>query len=131
MPSTVIEVRRIYTAEQETQIIEAVQSALVEGFKIPSGDRCVRLVVHEPHRFIALSRLTQPDRYTVITVSAFLGRSLEAKRNLYQGIVNRLAPLGIPPDHTKIMLNEIARENWGLDGGKPASEIELNFKIEV
>ena len=41
------------------------------------------------------------------------------------------APLGIPPDHTKIMLNEIPRENWGLGGGKPASEIELNFKIEV
>ncbi len=131
MPSTTIEIRRKYTVEQEVQIIEAVQAALVEGFKIPEGDRCVRLVVHEPHRFIALSRLSQPDLYTVITISAFLGRSLEAKRNLYQGIVNRLAALGIPPDHTKILLNEIPRENWGLQGGKPASEIELNFKIEV
>ncbi len=131
MPSTTIEIRRNYTPEQEIQIIEAVQSALVEGFKIPPEDRCVRLVVHEPHRFIALSRLSQPDRYTVISVNAFLGRSLEAKRNLYQAIVNRLAPLGIPPDHTKIMLIEIPRENWGLAGGKPASEIELNFKIEV
>ncbi len=131
MPSTTIEIRRNYTPEQEIQIIEAVQSALVEGFKIPPEDRCVRLVVHEPHRFIALSRLSQPDRYTVISVNAFLGRSLEAKRNLYQAIVNRLAPLGIQPDHTKIMLIEIPRENWGLAGGKPASEIELNFKIEV
>ena len=131
MPSTIIEVRRTYTAEEEIKIIEAVQAALVEGFKIPLGDRCVRFVSHEPHRFIALSRLTQPERYTVITISAFLGRSIEAKRNLYQGTVNRLAPLGIPPGHTKIMLNEIARENWGLGGGKPASEIELNFKIEV
>lgn len=131
MPSTTIEVRRGYTVEQEVQIIEAVQAALVEGFKIPPGDRCVRLVVHEPHRFIALSRLEQPDRYTVVTVSAFQGRSLEAKRNLYQGIVSRLALLGIPPDHTKILLNEIPRENWGLRGGKPASEIELNFKVEV
>lgn len=131
MPSTTIEVRRGYTVEQEIQIIEAVQAALVEGFKIPPGDRCVKLVVYEPHRFIALSRLSQPDRYTVITVSAFQGRSLDAKRKLYQGIVNRLAPLGIPPDHIKILLNEIPRENWGLQGGKPASEIELNFKVEV
>jgi phenylpyruvate tautomerase PptA (4-oxalocrotonate tautomerase family) len=131
MPSTIIEVRRNYTAEQEVEIIEAVQAALVDGFKIPPGDRCVRLVVHEPHRFIALSRLSQPDRYTVITVSAFQGRSLDAKRHLYKGIVDRLAPLGIPPDHTKIMLNEIPRENWGLRGGVPASEIELGFKIEV
>lgn len=130
MPSTVIEVRRPYTVEQEVHIIEAVQASLVEGFKIPPGDRCVRLVVHEPHRFIALSRLAQPERYTVITVSAFAGRSLEAKRNLYRGIVDRLAPLGIPADHTKIMLVEIERENWGLRG-TPASEIELGFRVHV
>lgn len=131
MPSTTIEVRRSYAVEQEVQIIEAFQAALVEGFKIPSGDRCVRFIEHEPHRFIALSRLSQPDLYTVITVSAFSGRSLEAKRNLYQGIVSRLALLGIPADHTKILINEIPRENWGLQGGKPASEIDLNFQIEV
>lgn len=130
MPSTVIEVRRPYTFEQEVHIIEAVQASLVEGFKIPPGDRCARLVVHEPHRFIALSRLAQPERYTVITVSAFAGRSLEAKRNLYRGIVDRLAPLGIPSDHTKIMLVEIERENWGLRG-TPASEIELGFRVDV
>lgn len=131
MPSTTIEVRRAYSVEEEIQIIEAVQAALVDGFKIPEGDRCVRLIVHEPHRFIALSRLAQPERYTLVTISAFLGRSLEAKRNLYQGIVTRLEPLGIPPDHVKIVLHEVPRENWGLQGGKPASEIELNFKIEV
>ncbi len=131
MPSTTIEVRRAYTVEEEIQIIEAVQAALVEGFKIPEGDRCVRLIVHEPHRFIALSRLAQPERYTVITISAFAGRSLEAKRNLYQSIVTRLAPIGIPPDHVKILLHDVPRENWGLQGGKPASEIELHFKIEV
>ena len=131
MPSTVIEVRRHYTVQQEIDLIEAVQAALVEGFKIPVGDRCVRLVVHEPHRFIALSRLSQPDRYTVITISAFLGRSIEAKRHLYQAIVNGLAPLGIPPDHTKIMLNEIPLDNWGLGGGKPASELQFDFKIDV
>ncbi|HET8731130.1 MAG TPA: tautomerase family protein [Moraxellaceae bacterium] len=131
MPSTVIEVRRSYTAEQEVQIIESVQAALVEGFRIPEGDRCVRLVVHEPHRFIAPLRLSQPDRYTVVTVSAFLGRSLAAKRHLYQGIVQRLSAHGIPPDHVKIVLNEIARENWGLRGGIPASEIDLGFKVDV
>lgn len=131
MPSTVIEVRFSYTMEQEIRIIEAVQAALVEGFRIPEGDRCVRLISHEPHRFIAPTRLGQPERYTVVTVSAFHGRSLDAKRHLYQGIVSRLAGLGIPADHVKIVLNEVARENWGLRGGIPASEIEFGFKIDV
>lgn len=131
MPSTTIEIRCSYSQTEEIAIIEAVQAALVAGFKIPPEDRCVRLIEHAPHRFIALSRLTQPERYTVITITAFAGRSIDAKRNLYREIVERLEPLGIPRDHTKIILHEVARENWGLGGGKPASEIELNFKIDV
>ena len=46
MPSTLIEIRRACSPEQETQLIEAVQAALVEGFKIPAEDRCVRLIVY-------------------------------------------------------------------------------------
>jgi len=131
MPSTIIEVRRSYSPEQEAEIIEAVQSALIEGFKIPQDDRCVRLLAHEPHRFIVPPDKSQPELYTLVTISAFSGRSLEAKRNLYQALVRRLAEVGIPADHVKIMLNEIPRENWGLAGGRPGSEIDLGFKVEV
>ncbi len=131
MPSTLIEVRRPYPPEQESKIIEAVQAALVEGFRIPVEDRCVRLVTYEPHRFICSPKRMQPEFYTVVTVTAFSGRSLDAKRNLYRGIVQRLGELGIPPDHVKIILNEVPKENWGLAGGKPASEIDLGFKVEV
>ena len=131
MPSTIIEVRRSYSPDQEGLIIEAVQSALIEGFKIPQDDRCVRLLTHEPHRFIVPQSKSQPEFYTLVTVSAFSGRSLEAKRSLYQAMVRRLGEVGIPADHVKIMLNEIPRENWGLRGGKPGSEIDLGFKVEV
>lgn len=131
MPSTVIEVRCPYTAQQETRIVEAVHAALVDGFKIPPEDRCVRLLTYEPHRFLCSPKLEKPERYTVVTVTAFAGRSLEAKRNLYRGIVEGLGELGIPPTHVKIIINEVERENWGLRGGKPASELELGFKVEV
>ena len=131
MPSTIIEVRRQYSPEDETRLIEAVQAALVEGFKIPAADRCVRLVTHEPHRFICSPKRTQPELYTLVTVTAFSGRSLDAKRNLYRAVVQRLEEVGIPPDHVKIMLLELPRENWGLAGGKPGSEIDLGFKVEV
>lgn len=89
MPSTVVEVRNQYSPDQEVKIIEAVQSALVESFKIPPDDRCVRIVAHEPHRFIFPPNKSKPELYTLVTVSAFLGRSIEAKRNLYQSIVRR------------------------------------------
>lgn len=131
MPSTIIEVRRGYSPEQEGRIVEAVQSALIEGFKIPQDDRCVRLLTHEPHRFIVPHGKSQPELYTLVTVSAFSGRSLEAKRNLYQAIVRHLGEARIPADHVKIMLIEIPRENWGLAGGKPGSEVDLGFRVEV
>lgn len=51
MPSVLIEVRRGYSQEQEVALMEAVHSALRNPFKILPGDRNIRLVVHEPHRF--------------------------------------------------------------------------------
>ena len=131
MPSTLIEVRRAYSQEQEVQLIEAVQDALVEGFRIPAEDRCVRLVAYEPHRFIYPPRLSRPECYTLVTVTAFAGRTIEAKRRLYRSIVERLVALDIPADHITITLNEVERENWGLRGGSPASEIDLGFKVDV
>lgn len=41
MPSVLIEVRQLYTPEQEMAIMEAVHSALREAFKILPGDRNV------------------------------------------------------------------------------------------
>jgi phenylpyruvate tautomerase PptA (4-oxalocrotonate tautomerase family) len=124
-----IEVIRAYSADEERAIIEAVQAALVEALKIPAEDRGVRLVVHEPHRVAIPAERT--DRYTLVSVDLFAGRSLDAKRNLYRAIVTNLEPLGIPPSEVKILLREIPPEDWGIRGGTPASEVELGFQIEV
>lgn len=131
MPSALIEVRREYTVEQETAIIEAVHSALCESLKVPEADRCTRLVVHQPHRFAAPSNLEQDEYYTLINIDLFKGRALVTKKRLYKTIVRNLAPLGIPADHVKIVLHEIPKASWGLRGGLPASEIELGFEVEI
>jgi phenylpyruvate tautomerase PptA (4-oxalocrotonate tautomerase family) len=131
MPSVLIEVRKRYTQEQETGLIEAVHGALVEAFKIKSGDRNVRLAVHEPHRFACPPACEQPDLYTHITIDAFTGRSLDAKRNLYRAIVTNLEALGIPKNHVKILLRESPRENWGIRGGQAACDVDLGFKVDV
>jgi phenylpyruvate tautomerase PptA (4-oxalocrotonate tautomerase family) len=131
MPSVLIEVRRQYTTEQEVALIEAVHAALREAFKILPGDRNVRLVVHEPHRFACPPARDRPEAYTHISIDAFAGRSLEAKRNLYRAIVTNLEPLGIPRDHVKILLRELPRENWGIRGGQAGTDVELGFKVDV
>jgi phenylpyruvate tautomerase PptA (4-oxalocrotonate tautomerase family) len=131
MPSVLIEVRRKLTQEQEIAIMDAVHLALREAFKIPAGDKNVRLVAHEPHRFACPPERTQPDLFTYISIDAFAGRSLAAKRMLYKTIVGNLAVLGIPPDHVKILLRDIPKENWGIRGGQAGCDVELGFKIDV
>ena len=128
MPATTIEVRRRYTPDQEVGIINAVHAALVESLKIPESDKTIRLIAHEPHRFTADPR--RDDRFILISVDLFAGRSLQAKKQLYASIVRNLAAFNIPADHVKVLLREIATENWGIRG-VPASEIELGFEINV
>jgi phenylpyruvate tautomerase PptA (4-oxalocrotonate tautomerase family) len=131
MPSVLIEVRQAYPRDKEEAIVEAVHAALREAFKVLPADRNVRLVVHEPHRFACPPNRPQPEAYTHVSIDAFAGRSLEAKRNLYRTIVANLEPLGIPKDHVKILLREIPRENWGIRGGQAGCDVDLGFKIDV
>ena len=126
MPNATIEVRRQYTPEEETGIVDAVHAAMMEGLRIPEADKTVRLVVHEPHRFPHES-----ERYTLVDIDLFSGRSLGAKRALYSAIVRNLEPFGIPGDQIKILLRESSAENWGIRGGVPASEVELGFEVNV
>ncbi|MEH3139908.1 MAG: tautomerase family protein [Mycobacterium kyogaense] len=131
MPSTVIDVRRRYCADDEIAIIDAVHEALVVAFQIPRADKHVRLISHEPHRFAHNPNLAQPELYTFVAVDCFAGRSVQAKRSLYREIVNRLSALGIPADHVTIVVRESALENWGIRGGQAACDVDLGFDVTV
>jgi phenylpyruvate tautomerase PptA (4-oxalocrotonate tautomerase family) len=131
MPNVVIELRQPYSPEQELAIIDAVHSALVAHFHIPERDKNIRLLNHLAHRFAAPSHLAQPEFYTQISIDAFSGRSLDAKRQLYRGIVDNLQLLGIPAPCVMITLGEIAPENWGIRGGQAACDVAQGFTVDV
>jgi phenylpyruvate tautomerase PptA (4-oxalocrotonate tautomerase family) len=131
MPSSLVEVRRRYTAAEEVAIIDAVHAALVAAFHIPVQDKHVRLVAHEPHRFAYNPGLARPELYTLVSIDCFTGRSVQAKRNLYREIVDRLGALDIPNDHVTIVVREHDTENWGIRGGRAASDVDLGFKVNV
>lgn len=131
MPTALVEVRRRYSETEELAIMDAVHDALVAAFRIPPEDKNIRLIAHEPHRFACSPNRTQPEFFTLVTIDCFAGRSVQAKRNLYAEIVSRLAPLGIPEDHVLITLRESTAENWGIRGGKAASDVDLGFEVHV
>lgn len=131
MPHALVEVRRRWSDAEEVAIIDAVHGALVAAFLIPPEDKHVRLIAHEPHRFGCPPKLTQPEFLTLVSIDCFAGRSVQAKRNLYAEIVDRLAAFGIPRDHVSITLRESPAENWGIRGGQAACDVNLGFNVHV
>ncbi len=128
MPDTLIATRSGWITDPEA-VIDAVQSALREALKIPEWDRTLRLIQHQASHFAVPPG--RGEKFTLVEVTMFSGRSIGAKRALYQAIVRNLATLGVPALDIKITLIEVPPENWGLRGGMPASEIDLGFKIDV
>jgi Tautomerase enzyme len=71
------------------------------------------------------------ERYTLIEITAFPGRSTDAKRRFYQAIVRNLTAERVPAQDVLVVLTEPPMENWGIRGGKPASEVDLGFRVDV
>ena len=128
MPSTRISTGT-WAQNRSHEVLEAVQAALVEALKIPPTDRDIVLEVFDPSRRII--RPNRSDYFTRVEITLFWGRSLDAKRQLYKALVRNLSALGVPATEVKTVLVEVPAENWGLQGGFPASEVDLGFEVNV
>lgn len=128
MPIAKIEVCRARPAAEVAALIEAVHQAQLLALKVPEDDRQIRYVEHKPEHFPVPPSKTA--NYTIVEIQIFPGRSLAAKRALYGEIARRFGELGIQPNDITIILHEPSLDNWGV-GGKPASEINLGFKLDV
>lgn len=129
MPLVKIETRKSWSAFQKKEIMEAIHSAMREALKIPENDRDIRFHQYHPEDFQVSNDKT--ENYILVEISMFTGRSLQAKKELYQGIVANLEKLGIFASDVFIVLHEVPLENWGIRGGIPASEVDLGFKVGV
>jgi hypothetical protein len=99
-------------------VLDAVHGAVRDALKLPDWDRTVRLLEHPPSHFAVPPG--KGERYALIEITLFAGRSLAAKRALYQGLAAALGALGVPAGDLKTVLIEV-----------PASEVDLGFEVEV
>lgn len=129
MPLVRIEVVGTRSPSERKSLFEAVHAALVEAFGIPEDDRTQRLIEHDADTFEI--PLANSDRYTLVEITAFAGRSTTAKRALYQAVVRNLDALGVPPEDVSIVLHEEPPQNWGIRGGRSADEVDLGFDVDV
>jgi phenylpyruvate tautomerase PptA (4-oxalocrotonate tautomerase family) len=129
MPLVRIEILEGRSVEERRQLFEAIHRALVEAFEIPDDDRTQRIVEYDPVNFEIPPG--KSERYTLIEVTAFPGRSRTAKAALYEAIVRRLGDLGVDAADVSIVVNEPPMENWGVRGGRPADEVNLGYRLDV
>ncbi|MGZ7068780.1 MAG: tautomerase family protein [Methanobacterium sp.] len=128
-PLVKIEILKGKSKEYKKALLDGIHDALVESIKIPDNDRFQRLYELEEDNFEYPD--TKTDNVTIIEIVMFQGRSFEAKRALYETITYKLAlSPGIGGEDLTIVLHEPQLENWGIRG-KPASEVDLGFNINV
>jgi phenylpyruvate tautomerase PptA (4-oxalocrotonate tautomerase family) len=129
MPLVTITMIQGKTREFKKSILDAVHDSLVAAFEILDHDRNQRIAEIQSDSFEY--PLGKTENFVTIELTVFPGRSLQAKKTLYQEIVSRLQRLEIQGDDILIVLNEPPLENWGIRGGYPASEVDIGFKINV
>lgn len=130
MPLVKIEVLKGKSPEYKKALFDGVHTAMMASLKIPAHDRTQRLYELDPENFEIPPGKT--GNLTLIEITMFKGRSAEAKKAIYKTIGENLANNpGIAGTDITIVLNEQPLENWGLRGGKIASEIDFGFKIDI
>ncbi len=113
----------------KTRMSDVIHSCVVDALSFPQDKRA--------HRFFPLDRedfyypAGRTERYTILEISMFEGRSVEAKKHLIRLLFERMqAELGLDPADLEITITETPKHNWGFRG-QPGDEIGLNYKVEV
>jgi 4-oxalocrotonate tautomerase family enzyme len=109
------------------QLMNETMNSVQQILQLPEDDRNIRLSEYDADLF----QMKAPYKI-LIQIDMFLGRTVETKRKLYKLLVDNLNnKLQIDPKEVFILINEQPRENWGVRGGVAASDIQLDFKVEV
>ena len=114
--------------EVRAALSDVIHGCLVDALGLPADKRFQRFVGLEPASFIY--PVNQTERYTVLEVSMFEGRSMESKKQLIRLLFERCSTLGISENDLEITIFETPKHNWGIRG-VPGDELDLSYKVEV
>lgn len=128
MAQIVIYSRRRNLHGRRKAFSDALHACVTAALGLPADKRF--------HRFIALDDedLVHPadrsERYTIVEISMFEGRTTETKKKLIGLLFQRFeADLGIAPQDLEITIRESPRENWSIRG-RPGDELALGYRVE-
>lgn len=112
-----------------TVLSDAIHASVMTAFEYPAEKRFHRFLLLDEADFIYPP--DRSDRYTIIELSIFEGRSVEARKHLIRQLYERIPQVtGIASQDIEITIFETPRHAWGIRG-LPGDEIGLNYKVEV
>jgi phenylpyruvate tautomerase PptA (4-oxalocrotonate tautomerase family) len=111
------------------RLSEILHECVVEAFLFPKEKKAHRFIYMEEDSFFYFEGRT--IKHTIIEISMFEGRSMEAKKILYKLIFERFEKeLSITSMDVEITLFETPLHNWGIRG-KSGDELILNYKVNI
>ncbi|HOX52667.1 MAG TPA: tautomerase family protein [Fibrobacteria bacterium] len=128
MPIVHITLTDRWSTAEARAISDAIHQALVEAFRISDHD-----YIHRVHRRDADELVLAPkksDRFVLVEMSIFPGRTAQAKEILYAAIAANLESFGIAPADILVALHELPMGDWGLRG-QSGEKVRLSFSTQV
>ena len=114
MPLIKINSRKIWNKAEKKEINDRVHQALVGAIQIPDWDYFHRFYEFEDEDFIFPN--FKSNKFIIIEIHLFLGRSDEMKKKIYQNISTKLMEFGISSEDIFIQIIEQPNSNWGIAG---------------
>jgi 5-carboxymethyl-2-hydroxymuconate isomerase len=115
----------------KSQLSDAIHSCVVDALQYPSYKRFHRFFTLEPSDYYYSPESGRTDRYTIIELSMFEGRTVATKKQLMRLLFARLdKEFGISNLDLEITIFETPKSNWGIRG-VPGHELSLNYRVDV
>ena len=107
----------------------AIHSAIMEALSYPPEKKFQRFIGLKKSGFIYPD--DRSSNYTIIEISMFEGRSVEAKKNLIQLLFRNIEKeVGISTQDIEITIQESPKQNWDIRG-QCGDELALGYKVNV
>lgn len=129
MPVTLVSILEGRTSAEKRSLMEAVQAAIANALKLPPQDRNLRLAVYGQNEWLLPEG--KSERYVLVEIALFAGRTPETKGALYAAIVQALEGLGVDKGDVFIRIIDQPRENFGIRGGQRADLVDLGYQVKV
>lgn len=119
--------RDVWDGRQQ-EISDLVHRSLIEAWKLPEDKRFHRFLLLDPADLICPRR---GERYLIVEILCFTGRSDAAKRDLIRTMYASLVPaLDLSTDDLELTIIETPQVNWGIRG-VPGDELALPYPVRV